>query len=228
MLYRFDVNLLHVRAIRPPTRQRRGGGTGACGPRPCSRGFRRRGVACNAPSPRDIPFQGQSHCRMSKRTTNHRMRKVDVTLVLYITVQVGWFGGAVPLQEVLFRPVLAATRPKQTEQGFCRGRRPPQPLLANLPLNGYMLYSNPTSVVKNSSRSRSVRAEAGTPVIPVSWCIAHLCLSIFSTTTRLPLERDGKGAERRYMQRPSAAPHQTKEHGRGRRPAHPRSDKVSL
>ncbi len=31
-LYRFDVNLLHVLVIRPPTRLRRGGVRGAAGP----------------------------------------------------------------------------------------------------------------------------------------------------------------------------------------------------
>ncbi len=39
------------------------------------------------------------------------------------TVQVGWFGGALPLQEVLFQPVVA----KRAEKGFRGGRRPPQP-----------------------------------------------------------------------------------------------------
>ncbi len=34
-LYRFDVNIPHVLAMRPPMRLCRGGGAGACGPRPC-------------------------------------------------------------------------------------------------------------------------------------------------------------------------------------------------
>ncbi len=32
MLYRFDLTIPHVRAIRPPTSLRCGGGAGACGP----------------------------------------------------------------------------------------------------------------------------------------------------------------------------------------------------
>ena len=55
--------------------------------------------------------------------------------MIEVTVQVGWFGGAVSLQEVL---------------EFRGGRRPPQPPLVNVPLNGYMIeYSNKTSSRKD-------------------------------------------------------------------------------
>ncbi len=78
--FRRDASAWSCHASSHAPASRRG-----CGGRrpPPMCGCRRSGIACNAAPPHDRSFQGQAYGRRRKRTTNQRMWKIDVTLVLH-------------------------------------------------------------------------------------------------------------------------------------------------